>query len=127
MPSTQRPVRCGRDFTGCLAHRLARFKEHRLEIEVALNPAHDIVTDHASVAQIDDRILFGAQHRRANAPVLRDSTVVDPARFVRGSDGDVIVFDLRIFALVGLGFTCRPTSRALSVPLPEITHDLGKR
>src|SRR6202171_1378917 len=68
--STRRRVDRDGGFIRGLNHRLARLQKHRLEIEVTLNGAHDIVCDDPAVAKIQDCFLLGDEHRPANSTVL---------------------------------------------------------
>ena len=115
-----------RDFANRLDHRLARLKKHRLEIDIALNSAHDIVRNHAAVAKLEDRFLFRAQHCRTNAPVFLGAALVYLRRLVGRGYREVGVIFGHIFGLsvVRLRFACRPPPCTLPMPLAEIAYDL---
>ena len=106
-------VNRGRNFTHGLDHRFARLEEQCLQVEIALNAAHDIVINHAAVAKVEDGFRFGVEHRRTNATILFATAVIDNSCLVRGGDGKVVVVvcDILGLGIVGLLFASRPPSR----------------
>jgi hypothetical protein len=80
-----------RHFADGLADRLARVEQHRFKIQVALNPAHHVVRDHAFVPQVENCALLGIQHFRADAAILRRPALIDLRVVVGRSGGEMIV------------------------------------
>src|SRR5438045_9438962 len=77
-----RLLRAPRNFTRRLDDWLAAVEEDELEIEVALNATQHVVADDVAVAEVEERLLLGTDHRRANAPILHGAAVVELARIV---------------------------------------------
>ena len=65
-----------RSLTRRLDNGLATVEQDHLEIEVPLHAAQDVVADDVAVAEVEQRLALGANHRGANTPIFHGATLV---------------------------------------------------
>src|SRR2546421_11360177 len=93
--------------------RLATLEENQLQVQVALDATHHVVSDDVPVAQVEQRLTLSADHRCTHPAILGRSSIVEGAGVVRRRSHEMLMRGLVRPMVEPARLLCRPAPRAL--------------